>query len=75
MNRDLAASDNFAEMLQSAGFTDITVIHQDWPVGAWAKGRKNKDLGRMLAENFREGSANSIKMFTGVLGWVRYSWV
>lgn len=69
MGYDLAATANFESMLKEAGFEDVTVKYQDWPVGTWAKGENNKRLGTMTAENFKDGIRNSVKMFNGLLKW------
>jgi hypothetical protein len=56
-------------MLADAGFTNITFHWQNWPFGTWAKGEKNKKIGRWWAEDIKEACRNSNAMFTRVLGW------
>ena len=69
MGYTLGAASGFESMLHAAGFEDVVAVSQDWPVGVWAKGEKNKRIGRMTAENFKDGIRSSIKMFTGLHGW------
>lgn len=66
---DFAASDRWREWLQAAGFVDITFKHAAWPVGSWAKGRKQKILGEMAFANALSGiDAGGLALFTRVLG-------
>lgn len=69
MGYTLNAAEGFEQQLREAGFQDVRMKYRDWPVGMWAKGEKNKKLGRLTAENFKDGIRNSIRMFTGMLGW------
>lgn len=41
----------------------------EWPVGTWAKGRKNKRIGAAQRQNMKEAARNSVGIFTRVLGW------
>lgn len=56
-------------LLQDAGFVDVTVRWMHWPVGTWAKGARNKEIGRWWAEDMRDVTKSTSAMFTRVLGW------
>ncbi|KYG42893.1 hypothetical protein M433DRAFT_72859, partial [Acidomyces richmondensis BFW] len=66
---DLVAPGKFDRQLQEAGFTNITLKWQNWPIGPWAKGRKNKEIGRWFAEDVQDGVRNAEALFTRMLGW------
>lgn len=55
--------------LQDTGFTNINVKWQNWPVGPWAKGAKNKEIGHWWAEDMKDVTRNTGAMFTRVFGW------
>ncbi|CAJ2513253.1 Uu.00g013720.m01.CDS01 [Anthostomella pinea] len=42
---------------------------QNWPVEPWARGAKNKRIGRLWAEDMKHVTRNTAAMFTRVLGW------
>jgi trans-aconitate methyltransferase len=42
---DLQAPAKFADMLRDAGFINVHVQWLKMPIGPWAKGKKNKDIG------------------------------
>jgi hypothetical protein len=52
MGWDLAAPLKWRQQLQAAGFTDIHMQWINWPVGPWAKGKKNKLIGKLTFMNF-----------------------
>lgn len=41
----------------------------NWPVGPWAKNKKNKEIGRYCLADFHEGVGSSVALFTKVLGY------
>ena len=69
MGYDYTALSKLDVMLQEAGFTNITIQWQNWPLTTWAKGSKNKEIGRLWGEDLCEGVKNMSALFTRVLGW------
>lgn len=62
----------FAPMLRAQGFVDIHAKRYNWPVGRWAKGQKNKLLGRFVMEDLLDWLPSSaLALFTRVLKWSR----
>jgi len=57
------------EHLQEAGFVDIHCRWYNWPIGPWAKHKKNKELGRLAYADFYEGMASVAPIFQRVLGY------
>lgn len=68
---DFVAPKRMHTLLQEAGFVDISVKWMNWPLGPWAKGAKNKRIGRWWAEDMKELTKGSGAMFTRVLGWTQ----
>lgn len=66
---EFSVAKGLQDRLQAAGFENIRIEWQHWPVGTWAKGSKNKQIGRWWAEDMKEVSRNSAALFTRVLGW------
>ena len=59
-------------MLRAQGFVDIHAKQFNWPVGRWAKGEKNKLLGRFVQEDLNDWLPSSaLALFTRVLKWSR----
>jgi hypothetical protein len=52
MGWDLQAPLKWRENLEAAGFTDIHIQWFNWPVGPWAKYKKNKLIGKLTFMNF-----------------------
>jgi len=52
MGWDLAAPLKWRHSLEAAGFTDIHIQWFNWPVGPWAKHKKNKLIGKLTFMNF-----------------------
>lgn len=65
----MSAPLEFHSMLKAVGYVDIHVKWLNWPCGPWAKGEKNKVIGRWLHSNLHDGVATSAAMFTRALGW------
>jgi hypothetical protein len=57
------------EYLQAAGFIDIHSKWSNWPVGPWAKYKKNKELGRLVFKDFYDGMASTAPVFEKFLGY------
>jgi len=66
---DPVAPSKFDRQLQEAGFTNIVLKWQNWPIGPWAKGKKNKEIGYWFAEDVQDGVRNAEALFTRMLGW------
>ncbi|KAK5114621.1 hypothetical protein LTR85_010198 [Meristemomyces frigidus] len=66
---DFTAPKKLEGLLQATGFTNIKVQWQNWPVGTWAKGAKNKHIGRWWAEDLKTGVRSTAALFTRVHGW------
>lgn len=72
MGIDMFAPSALAEPLRAAGFVNIHAKHYKWPVGPWAKGEKNKLLGRFALEDTMDWLPSSaLALFTRMLGWSR----
>ncbi|KXL44442.1 hypothetical protein M433DRAFT_277895 [Acidomyces richmondensis BFW] len=66
---DLSAPTKLGELLQAQHFTNINIMWQNWPIGPWAKGAKNKEIGRWWAADLQDGCRNAGALFTRILGW------
>jgi hypothetical protein len=66
---NLQAPLTWAENLRKIGFVDIHIKWYNWPIGPWAKNKKNKVLGRYTLANFHEAISAPNALFTRVLGW------
>jgi hypothetical protein len=66
---DLKAPLSWPQQLRDIGFVDIHVKWYNWPVGPWAKNKKNKILGKYTLANFNEAISAPNALFTRVLGW------
>ncbi|OCL06650.1 S-adenosyl-L-methionine-dependent methyltransferase [Glonium stellatum] len=72
MGMDMYLPGALAESLRRAGFINIHSKHYKWPIGSWAKGEKNKLLGRFALEDTLDWLPSSaLALFTRVLGWSR----
>jgi hypothetical protein len=70
IGRDLAGSHKWASYMREIGFEDVTERIFYVPINTWARGKKNKILGALCAENLSEGVASmSTAAFTRILGW------
>lgn len=68
-NLNLSAPVDWPEMLKAAGFVDIHMKWANWPIGPWAKQKKNKIMGRYTLANMYDGVAAPTALFTRILGW------
>src|SRR5271156_2079578 len=57
------------EYLEAAGFIDIHSTWSNWPVGPWAKHKKNKELGMIVYMDFYDGMTSTAPMFQKFLGY------
>jgi hypothetical protein len=68
IGRDFQAPTKWSQLLEEAGFVDIDIKWVNWPIGSWAKGDKNKLMGRLTFENFYAGTYVTVPLFSA-LGW------
>jgi hypothetical protein len=66
---NLMAPLSWSDQLQAAGFTDIHVKWYNWPIGPWAKQKRNKIIGDYVLRNMYEAVEAPSALFTKVLGW------
>jgi len=66
---NLSAPLSWPDQLRAVGFTDIHVKWFNWPLGPWAKHKKNKIIGRYALANFLDGVGAANAFFVRVLGW------
>jgi hypothetical protein len=66
---DVQAPLHWHEHLQTAGFTSIHSRWYNWPVGPWAKYKRNKELGKLVLTNFHSGMDATGPMFEKFLGY------
>ncbi|PKS04900.1 hypothetical protein jhhlp_008265 [Lomentospora prolificans] len=61
---------DFPEMMQKAGYVDISVRQFKWPINTWPKEKKYKEIGWFAYENFNWGCESmSLALLTRGLGW------
>lgn len=67
---DITQSMNFGALMREVGFEDVTERHFYWPTNTWAKGAKNKELGRWCMQNLLDGFGSiGMRILTKGLGW------
>jgi hypothetical protein len=69
MGWDLMAPLLWREYLEDAGFTDIHIQWYRWPIGPWAKNKKNKILGQLAFINFFELLSSIEPLYPKYLDW------
>lgn len=57
------------DQLAEIGFVNIHVQWCHWPVGPWAKGKRNKVLGKLLWQDLYQGIDTVSNLLTRILGW------
>ncbi len=55
LGKDWTRVRHYKEYLETAGFVDVVEKKYEWPVGTWAKGKKNKMLGMWYREDLMIG--------------------
>ncbi|KAF2084306.1 S-adenosyl-L-methionine-dependent methyltransferase [Saccharata proteae CBS 121410] len=67
---NMKAPAQFKDWLKEAGFVDIHIKRYKWPIGPWAKGSKEKTLGRWALQDCLDAlQGGTLGLFTRVLGW------
>ncbi|KAK0609883.1 S-adenosyl-L-methionine-dependent methyltransferase [Bombardia bombarda] len=70
LGRDLDSAKLYREQLTAKGFVNISERIYKWPINAWAKDKKYKEMGLWSEQNFTEGLYGlSVGLFTRALGW------
>lgn len=69
INLHLDSPHQWPDQLRAAGFVDIHFKWYNWPLGPWAKGQKNKIMGRWALEDFIDAVGAVGAMLTRILGW------
>ena len=60
---------HYKEYFKEAGFEDIVQEKYEWPLGTWAKGKKQKTLGLWYREDLLQGlHAFSAAVLTRAMG-------
>jgi hypothetical protein len=65
---DFQATEKWCKLLEEAGFVDINIKWVNWPLGPWAKGDKQKLVGRLALEDF-VGVISATTPMLEALGW------
>lgn len=66
---DFQAPLKWEEYLTAAGFVDVHVKWVNWPIGPWAKGEKNKTIGKVTLLDFIAAVDSAVMLLHMVLGW------
>lgn len=70
IKRPITVAPRFGAMMEAAGFEDVVVKRDAWPINQWARDRKLKELGMWSqASGVRGVEAMTLALFTRVLGW------
>ncbi|KAI7673211.1 hypothetical protein KC319_g5123 [Hortaea werneckii] len=57
-------------ILQGKGFANIKQAATKWPLGPWAKGKKEKKVGELLERDLLGAiEGTSMRLYTKILGW------
>jgi hypothetical protein len=69
MGIDFSIPRQWRQQLKDVGFVDAQQKWFNWPVGPWAKHKKNKLLGRLLLADLYDGLGAIGAVYTSALGW------
>ncbi|KAK3905094.1 hypothetical protein C8A05DRAFT_31090 [Staphylotrichum tortipilum] len=70
LGASLNSGRSYKQQLLDAGFEDVTQVEYKWPLNAWPKDAKYKELGTWTFVNMISGiQAVSLMLFTNILGW------
>ncbi|KAM7185791.1 S-adenosyl-L-methionine-dependent methyltransferase [Naviculisporaceae sp. PSN 640] len=62
--------DYYEQQLKDAGFINVTVVEEKWPINPWPKDKRYKEIGAWVQENLQQGlEALSLALFCNVLKW------
>jgi hypothetical protein len=69
LGKDWTRVKYYKEYLEQAGFVDVQERKYEWPLGTWAKGKRNKALGLWYREDVLSGLQGfTIALLTKALG-------
>lgn len=69
LGKDWTRVRKYKEYLEEAGFVDVVERKYEWPVGTWAKGKRNKLLGAWYREDLMSGLQGfSLGVLTRAMG-------
>ncbi|KAK4497975.1 hypothetical protein PRZ48_010631 [Zasmidium cellare] len=69
---NVRASEGFEEMLKKQGFVNVQTYELQWPIGTWAKGRREKVIGRLTLENMGKAVPGiGMGLLGEGLGWTK----
>ena len=69
IGKDWTRVKKYKEMLEQAGFVDVVERKYEWPVGTWAKGKRQKMLGLWYREDLLSGLQGfTMALLTRALG-------
>lgn len=72
LGRPLNTASKYKEMLEAAGFVNVTSVLLKWPQNDWPKEKKFKVLGMWCLQNILQGlDGFSFAFFTRGLGWTK----
>lgn len=70
--RPLNTPPSYRELLEKAGFINVTTTMIKWPQNCWPKERKYKEIGMRCLENLVHGVEGiCMALFTRALEWTR----
>ncbi|KAK1727242.1 methyltransferase domain-containing protein [Colletotrichum acutatum] len=71
--KSMTIAPTFKQLLEDAGFEDVQVRHEKWPISPWQqKDPKQRELGICCREGTMEGlEPICMALFTRILGWSR----
>jgi len=68
--RPFQIASTIEERIKAAGFVDVTVRKEMWPLGPWPKDERMKEIGRLGRSGLRSAfHAFSSALLPRVLGW------
>jgi len=69
MGKDWTRVGRYKEYFEEIGFEDVTEVKYEWPLGTWARGRREKMLGAWYREDLVSGLYGfTVAVLTRALG-------
>lgn len=69
-NHSLDSATTYQEALMKAGYVDVQIVANPWPLNSWARDRRFKEIGHWVNQNMLQGAeALTLALFTRALGW------